>query len=125
MDLIKIPTPSELPQSPDPLNAIRQKVADEIRRASVYQKHVSVVFKKDPLFCTGQFVKSQNFGYTKTMWDLDMFEKIVEECLGMGYLNVRIKEGCKTVGSGGYGVSICDSIVMYISWDVSLGNLAR
>ena len=119
MDPIKIPTPAELPQFLDPSNFIRQKVADEIRRASVYQKHVSIVFKKNMLFCTEEFISSQTFGYTKITWNLDIFEKIVEECLGMGYLNASIKKGYKTVGGGGgYGASVCDNVVMYISWDV-------
>ncbi len=116
MDPIKIPNPSELPQTPDPLNFIRQKVVDEIRFASVYQKHVSIVFKKDPLFCKEDFVP-QNLVYTKIVWDLDMFEKIVEECLGLGYLNVSIKKEYKT-GGRCCGPPVCDHVVMYISWDV-------
>ena len=118
MELIGIPTPSELPQFPDPLNFIRQKVADGIRHASVYQKHVSIVFKKNPLFCKEEFVPAgQNFAYTNVTWNLDMFEKIVGECLEMGYLDVSIKKGY-TTKSGNYGVSICDHIVMYMSWNI-------
>lgn len=119
MDLVRIPTPSELPQFPDPLNFIRQKIADGIKHASVYQKHVSIVFKKNSLFCKEEFVPvAQNFAYTKVVWDLDMFEKIVEECLEMGYLDVSVKKGYTTVNSGNYGCSVCDHIVMYMSWNV-------
>ena len=117
MDLVKIPHPSELPQAPDPLNLIRQKVADEIQSASVYQKHVSIVFKKDPLFCTEQWKTSQNFGHREITWNLDMFEKIIGECLEMGYANANIKKVYKTLAAGGYGVSVCDRVEMYISWD--------
>ena len=119
MDLIRIPNPSELPQTPDPLNLVRQKVADEIRRASVYQKHASIVFKQDPLFSKEQWhTTSRNFGYKEIIWDLDMFEKIKTECLEKGYVKVNIEKGSKTIRYGQYGVNVCNRIIFYISWDV-------
>ena len=118
MDLVRIPTPAELPQFPDPLNFIRQKIADGIKHASVYQKHVSIVFKKNSIFCKEEFISvGQNFAHNKIIWNLDMFEKIVEECLEMGYLDVSIKKGYTTTGGGNYGAPICDHIVMYMSWN--------
>ena len=119
MEPIIIPNPIELPQSPDPINFVRRKVSDEIRQASCYQKHVSIVFKKNPLFCTEQWKSVQNFGHFQITWNLEMFEKIAAECLEMGYSNVSIKKEYKTIEGGGYGVSRCDRIVMYISWDVN------
>ena len=122
MEPIIIPTPAELPQIPVPINFIRQRVSDEIREASCYQKHVSIVFKQNPLFCTEQWNNTQSFGYKEITWNLEMFEQIARECLEMGYSNVSIKKEYKTKGGGGYGVSTCDRIVMYISWDVSLSG---
>ena len=119
MDSTKIPIPSELPQSPDPLNFIRQKVVRGIRRASVYQKYASIVFKEDPLLCTKRMEISPNFGYTVITWNLDLFEKIAEECREMGYLNVSVEKKFKEIGDGGYGASVNDRIVMYMSWDFS------
>ena len=84
MDPIKIPTPAELPQFPDQSNLIRQKVADEIRRVSVYQKHASIVFEMNPFFCTKELISSQTFGYTKITWNLDMFEKNRRRMSGNG-----------------------------------------
>jgi len=122
MEIVKIPIPSALPKSPDPLNLIRQKVAGEVQRASVYQKHVSVVFKQDPLLCTREMKTSRTLAYPVFAWNMPMFEEVAKECRKMGY-RVEVKEQYKTANCGSYGVHINDRVVMNIKWE-SAGDLA-
>lgn len=119
MEEVKIPIPTELPPNPDPLNLIRQRVADEIRRASVYQKHVSIVFKQDPLLCIREMKQSRNLVYPVITWNIDMFKKVAAECGMMGY-KVDIEKRSKTASCGNYGVNVIDRVIMDIKWDVTV-----
>ncbi len=122
-----IPVASTLPEEVDYSNLIRKKIAKEIQKVSSSQKHVHVKFKTDPLYTVDEgfqicidipwmAIMDEQVVYRKLSWDMEMFEKVAEECRDLGYRNVDVKKEYMDVGSGKFGATIVSHILFSLEW---------
>ena len=125
MEPVKIPHVSELPESVDPMDHIRRKVAKGIRRACTSTKFAKIAFPPNDLYSTmTSETMDDEWGkpvmrYERNKWNMDLFKKAGQECMDFGYSAVILENHFEKIRLGKYGTNRLIHLVVQVMWDPS------